>query len=105
MLYIEANMSIKKKHLDFDKFLKESLKDDEIRAEYERLQPEFQMIDTLIKARKRRGFTQEKLAKEIGTKQSVISRLETGRGNPSLSFLKKLAQALDKRLEVKFISR
>jgi ribosome-binding protein aMBF1 (putative translation factor) len=96
---------MKRKHLDFEKFLKESLKDPKIKAEYDRLQPEFQMIDALVKARVKRGFTQKNLARKIGTKQSVISRLETGKANPSLNFLKKLAHALDSRLEIKFISR
>lgn len=96
---------MKKKHLDFDKFLKEFLKDQEVKTEFDRLQPEFQMIDALIKARTKRGYTQKHLAQKIGTKQSVISRLETGKANPSLSFLKKLADALDSRLEIKFISR
>lgn len=96
---------MKRQHLDFDKFLKESLKNPKVKAEYDRMQPEFEVINALIKARVKRGLTQEKLAKKVGTKQSVISRLETGRANPSLTFLKKLAQALNSRLEIKFISR
>ncbi len=43
------------------------------------------------------------LAKKIGAKQSVISRRESGRANPSIAFLKKLAQALNSHLEIKFI--
>ena len=44
----------------------------------------------------------KELAEKIGTKQSVISRLESGRANPSVAFLKKLAEALHSRLEIKF---
>lgn len=97
--------SKKKKHLDFDKFLEESLRDPAIKAEYDRLQPEFAVIRAIIKARIKKGVTQEYLAKKIGTKQSVISRLESGRANPSVAFLKKLAQALNSNLQIKFISR
>ncbi len=93
-----------RKHLDFDDFLKESLKDPKIKAEYDRLQPEFALIQAVIDARIKKGLTQEKLARKIGTKQSVISRLESGRANPSVSFLKKLAQALNTHLEIKFTS-
>lgn len=93
-----------RKHLDFDDFLKESLKDPKIKAEYDRLQPEFAVIRAMIDARVKRGLTQEKLAKKIGTKQSVISRLERGNANPSVAFLKKLAQALNSHLEIKFVS-
>ena len=94
-----------RQHQDFDDFLKESLKNPKIKAEYNRLQPEFAVINALIEARKTKGMTQKILARKIGTKQSVISRLESGRANPSVAFLKKLAQALNSDLEIKFISR
>lgn len=93
---------MKKGHLDFDRFLKESLKNPKVKAEYDRLQPEFALIESVIRARKEKGITQAKLAKKIGTKQSVISRLEIGKANPSFSFLKKLAQALQTHLEIRF---
>ncbi len=93
----------KRKHLDFEIFLKDSLKNPKIKAEYDKLQPEFAMIQAMIDARVKKGVTQEDLAKRIGTKQSVISRLESGRANPSVAFLKKLAQALNTRLEIKFV--
>lgn len=91
----------KRQHLDFEVWEKEALKDPELRAEYARLQPEFEVIRTRIK----KGLTQVELAKKVGTKQSVISRLESGRANPSVAFLKKLAQALNSHLEIKFIPR
>lgn len=95
---------MKRKHLDFDVYLQEALQDPEIKAEHDRLQPEFALIRALIDAREKKGFTQEKLAQAMGTKQSVISRLESGKANPSIGFLKKLAEALHSHLEIKFIS-
>lgn len=92
-----------RKHLDFDIWLKEELKNPEFKAEYDRLQPEFAVINALIEARRKKGMTQDILAKKVGTKQSVISRLESGRANPSVAFLKKLAQALNSHLEIKFV--
>ena len=89
-------------HRDFNDFLKESLKNTKIKAEYDKLQPEFAMIQAVIDARVKKGVTQKKLAQRIGTKQSVISRLESGRANPSVAFLKKLAQALNSHLEIRF---
>lgn len=93
---------MKRQHLSFDKFLKESLKNPKIRAEYERLQPEYAVINAIIQARRKKGITQEHLAKKIGTKQSAIARLESGRANPSVALLKKLAQALNSNLQIKF---
>ena len=89
---------MKRHHLDFEIWEKEALKDPKFRAEYDKLQPEF----ALIRARIEKGLTQEQLAKKIGTKQSVISRFESGRANPSIAFLKKLAQALNSHLEIRF---
>ncbi|RJP46099.1 MAG: transcriptional regulator [Armatimonadetes bacterium] len=91
-----------RKHLDFETWEKEALKDPELRAEYDKLQPEFAMIQAVIDARVKKGVTQKELAQRIGTKQSVISRLESGRANPSVAFLKKLAEALNSHLEIKF---
>lgn len=93
-----------RKHLDFNTWKQQALKDPELKAEYDRLQPEYAVIRALIRARSINGVSQEDLAKRIGTKQSVISRLESGRANPSVGFLKKLAQALNSHLEIKFIS-
>ena len=93
---------MKRKHLDFDVWLKDELKDPAFKAEFDRQQPEFAVINAIIDARVKRGVTQEELAQKIGTKQSVISRLENGRANPSVAFLKKLAQALNSHLEIRF---
>ena len=89
-------------HLSFDKFKEESLKNPKIKAEYDRQQPEFAIIDALIKSRAKNNLTQRQLANKMGTKQSVISRLEIGRANPTFSFLKRLAKALNSNLEVRF---
>jgi len=91
-----------KHHLSFDDFLKDSLKNPKIKAEYDKLQPEFALIDALIKSRAKNNMTQRQLANKMGTKQSVISRLEIGRANPTFSFLKRLAKALDSKLEIRF---
>ena len=93
---------MKRKHLDFGVWLKEELKDPAFKAEFDRQQPEFAVINAVIEARRNKGITQKALAKKIGTKQSVISRLETGRANPSIAFLKRLAQALGSHLEIRF---
>ncbi len=89
-------------HLSFDKFLRDSLKNPKIKAEYDKIQPEFALINALIKSRAKNNMTQRQLANKMGTKQSVISRLEIGRANPTFSFLKRLAKALNSNLEIKF---
>jgi transcriptional regulator with XRE-family HTH domain len=55
----------------------------------------------LRQVRKEQGMTQESLAELVGTKKSNISRLESGRYNPSLDFLVKVAGGLGKHIQVK----
>lgn len=85
-------------------FRKELMKNPKVKNEYDRLQPEYALINAIYSARIKKGLTQAKLAIKLGTKQSVISRLESGRANPSLDFIKRLAQALNSHLEINFIS-
>jgi len=87
---------------NFDKLKKQLLQDPEIKHEYDNLELEYAVIRQIINKRIEMGMTQKKLAEKVGTKQSAISRLESGRYNPSLTFLQKVAQALDSELHVHF---
>jgi len=84
-------------------FKSELLKDPEINQEYERLAPYYELASHLIDIRIKNGFTQSELAAKIGTAQSSIARLESGRHNPSLRLLEKVAAATGTRLSIKFI--
>lgn len=78
--------------------LAQELKNVAFRKAYDSLDLEFVIIKALIDARAKRGMTQEKLAKKIGTKQSAIARFEAGRANPTLAFVQKLSDALDLKI-------
>ncbi len=75
----------------------EQMQDPEFRAAVEELEPAYQVARLRIK----RGLTQKQLAKLVGTKQSSIARLESGRIEPRLSFLRRVVKALRGRLEVR----
>jgi transcriptional regulator with XRE-family HTH domain len=87
--------------MDYRKYLKKQLKDKQFKKEWDKLEPEYQLIESLIAARLKKGLTQEKLAQKINTKQESISRVESGRVVPTIPFLKRVAQALDSKLEVR----
>ena len=72
----------------------------ELRKEYEALAPQYNIIDAVIAARMEKQMTQADLAERADTKQSNISRFESGNYNPSVEFLQKIAGALDKHLEI-----
>lgn len=72
------------------------------REAYEKMKPEYELANSLIKIRLKKKLSQKKLAEKIGTKQPVISRLETMSARPSLSILSKISKALDVKLRVYF---
>ena len=67
--------------------------------------PRAEVVRQLKEVRKAEGITQEHLAELVGTKKSNISRLESGRYNPSLDFLVKVADGLGKQITVKVMSK
>lgn len=87
---------------DWKVLRKELLKDPKFKAEYEKMQPKFEAVSAVIEARIKQGLTQEALARRIKTKQSAIARIESGKVNPSIGFLQKLAEALGKKLIIRF---
>ena len=76
------------------------MQDTEFRAEYERLRPEFELAQTIIAARAAQGLTQAELATRMGTSQSYIARLESGRVLPSMRTWQRLAAATGTRAKV-----
>ncbi len=87
----------------YQQFKKELLQDKEIKKAYQELEPEFFLIEKIIKKRIEKGLTQKELAKKLGTKQSAISRFESGTYNPSFMFLKKIANAMNVDLRVSLV--
>jgi ribosome-binding protein aMBF1 (putative translation factor) len=95
MLY-RKNMTKK----SYRQLKRELLRNKRIKYAYEKLGPEFAVIEIIIKKRIERGLSQKELARKIGTKQSAISRLESGTYNPSLSFLQKVSRALNAKIKI-----
>ena len=52
------------KRPDFKTFKAKALKNEKVKAEYEALRPEFELVIALIKARKKAKISQEDLAKK-----------------------------------------
>ena len=78
----------------YKEFRKELLNDPEVAVEYEALEPEFDIIRSLMEARISQNMTQKELSERTGITQADISRIENGTRNPSLSMLKRLAKGL-----------
>ncbi|MCD8285760.1 MAG: helix-turn-helix transcriptional regulator [Clostridia bacterium] len=86
----------------FRDHLNELLKDPEFKAEWDAMEPEYQITLAIIQGRNRLNLSQAQLAELTGIHQADISRLENGSGNPSLKTLKRLAAGLNMKLVVSF---
>src|SRR5256884_9621542 len=75
-------------------------------VQLEEARAEDELARKIYELREQAGLTQARLAKLIGTSESVISRLEDSdyKGH-SLTMLKRIAAALDKRVEIRFVPR
>jgi DNA-binding XRE family transcriptional regulator len=81
--------------LTFEQATELLLDDPGARAEYERRQPRERLINQIIAARIRRGWSQGELARVLGVSRPVISRLESGDVDPKWSTIVKVYTALE----------
>lgn len=88
-----------------DDFMKEQLQDDSFKEEWDKLQPEREVMQTVAKARMAMNMSQQELAEKTGIDQADISKLENGTRNPTLKLLSRLADGLDMVLRVQFIPK
>ena len=86
--------------MKYSDFIQEIEKDPEYTEALENLKLHFALGDAVLRARMKLGWSQSELAKQIGTKQANISRIEAGLGNPTLNLIQKLIQTLE--LEISF---
>ena len=93
---------IKAKSISAKELFKEWHKDPDYVREYDALEDEFAMAETFIKARTKSGLTQAQIAERMGTKQSFVARLESGRMLPSVRTLQKFATATGTKLRLQF---
>ena len=70
------------------------------RKAYDALGSEFALVDALIQARTRAHLSQAEVASRMGTTESVVSRLESGRVKPSTRTLERYAEATGHRLRI-----
>jgi predicted transcriptional regulator len=79
---------------------RKQMKDPAFKAAYDALDEEFALVGELLKARARAKLTQAQVAKRMGTSQSAVARLESGRA-PSMASLRKYAKATGSKIEIR----
>jgi DNA-binding XRE family transcriptional regulator len=89
-----------RKMVTFEQWEADRLNDPAFLAVATELEPGYQ----IARLRMLRGLTQVELALMVGTQQPSIARLENGTSLPSLSFLQKVAAALQAKIEVRLVA-
>lgn len=87
---------------NFRDTLNEELKKADFKEEWDRLEPEYQIIKSILDSRNELGMTQKDLSEITGIHQSEISKIENGNANPSLKTLERIANAFGKKLKIGF---
>ena len=77
--------------------------DSAYRAAYEAQQEEFALVRDLLAARMRAKLSQAEVASRMGTTESAVSRLESGRIKPSTRTLERYANATGHRLSIRLV--
>ena len=83
--------------ISFEVWETQQLQDPKFREIAESMEPGHQVARLRIQ----KGLTQTELAEMVGSHQSSIARLESGRVAPRVSFLQKVVEALGGELEIK----
>lgn len=80
-------------------------KNPDLESELEQIRANDAVARKLYELRQNAGLSQRQLAKLVGTTASVICRLEdSDYEGHSLAMLNRIAEALDKRVEIRFVS-
>lgn len=86
--------------MKYTEFKKELFRNSELKKIRKKNQLAYDIANQVLDARMKKGLTQDQLAQKIGTKQPSIARIENGDSVPTLTFLEKIANALDVELTV-----
>lgn len=89
----------------FKEDLARRLQDPDFKKEYDLLEEEYKLIQTVILSRKKMNLTQKELAELSGINQADISKIERGSANPTVKLLRKLANAMGMDLELRFVPK
>ena len=92
-----------KKDTDFDVYLKRHLKNKEFKKHYDEFGKQLEIAYQLAQLRKEKRMSQIELAKQIGTTQSNVARMESGQQNFTIGTLIKVAEIFEKDLRVSIV--
>lgn len=91
------------KKSSYDDHLNDKLKDPVFKEMFEEEKELLKLAYQISQLRQQAKLTQNDMAQRMGTTQSVIARIENGHQNLSFAMLQKIAAALGKNMDIRFI--
>lgn len=85
------------------RYLRGEMKDPEFKRLYAEADIELRVALEITRAREAKKMTQQELAQALKTKQQTVSRIERGAQNVTIETLDKIARALGRGLQVRFV--
>ena len=82
-----------------------AFKNEAVKREYDALEPEFALINQLIRMRTAAGLTQEEVAQRMHTAKSNVCRIEKSGKSPKLDTLRRYANACGYDVSIDFKPR
>ncbi|KKR14894.1 MAG: hypothetical protein UT42_C0015G0012 [Candidatus Falkowbacteria bacterium GW2011_GWA2_39_24] len=92
-----------KKNNDFQGYLKDNLKDPQIKKHFNEYGKQLEIAYQILELRKHSQMSQAELADKIGTTQSNIARIEAGQQNLTTITLQKIANVFSCDLKIDFV--
>ncbi len=88
--------------MKFADLRKELFADPKFVEAYNSLEPKFAVINALIAARRKARLSQAEVAERMGTTQSSIARMESGKGSVTIDSIQKYAKATGQKIKLEF---
>lgn len=86
-----------------DEIKKRSLQSETFENEYQMERTRLDIAVIMTDLRKSLGYTQAQFSEVLGVPQSTISRLETGKMNPTIEFVSQIASKVGKRVKLEIV--
>ena len=92
-----------KNTIDGTELVSRLLADAHVKAEYDKMKPVMELAWTLVEARNRAGMTQAEVAQKMGTTQSAIARMESGRASPTMETVRRYFDATGSKFKIQLL--
>jgi len=85
---------------DFDVYLTKQLRNKKIKKYFDKYGKQLEISYQVSQLRRKKKISQKELAEKIGTTQSNVARMESGRQNFTVNFLSEIASVLGSELKI-----